>query len=315
MATALAQAKKLDQAWARKPNAALAVTLRQFYGRNARKLPLKMRAQLCLALGEAAELDGRFDHARWLYASAVGAVDPHSDERLYARAVLRSLLNASRLGDGSVLSGVAALLEKTAAGQQTPRLVFLGSFARGLDRFLVEDYDAARRSFEASMGVSWETGDSDAEALAHHLLAQTWSRLGKLARAREHVEAARAAARKANSWILDRRLALEASKYRLRAGMAPEALAEARHLAAEIRRLGFPRFESFAWTKIAQGILLDRVSAQALLTRSEGLLPEGHPDRSSVLALKALLGRKAVNGRMDRSVAEELQALVALARG
>jgi tetratricopeptide (TPR) repeat protein len=315
MATALAQAKKLDQAWARKPGAALAVTLRQFYGKHARKLPLKMRAELCLALGEAAELEGRFDHARWLYASAVGAVDAHTDERLYARAVLRSLLNASRLGDGTVLSGVAALLEKTAAGQQTPRLVFLGSFARGLDRFLVEDYDAARRAFEAAMGASWETGDSDSEALAHHLLAQTWSRLGKLARAREHVEAARAAARKANSWILDRRLALEASKYRLRAGMAPEALAEARHLAAEIRRLGFPRFESFAWTKIAQGILLDRVSAQALLTRSEGLLPEGHPDRSSVLALKALLGRRTANGRMDRSVAEELQALVALARG
>jgi hypothetical protein len=165
------------------------------------------------------------------------------------------------------------------------------------------------------MGASWETGDADAEALAHHLLAQTWSRLGKLARAREHVEAARAAARKADSWILSRRLALEASKYRLRAGMAPEALAEARLLAAEIRRLGFPRFESFAWTKIAQGILLDRVSAQALLTRSEGLLPEGHPDRASVLALKALLGRRTPNGRMDRSVAEELQALVALARG
>jgi hypothetical protein len=315
MATALAQAKKFQKAWTRKPGAALALTLRQFYGKSARKLPLKMRAELCLVLGEAAELEGRFDHARWLYASAVGALDPHGDERLYARAVLRSLLNASRLGDGSVLSGVAALLEKTAAGLQTPRLVFLGSFARGLDRFLVEDYDAARRAFEAAMGASWETGDADGEALAHHLLAQTWSRLGKLARAREHVEAARAAARKADSWILERRLALEASKYRLRAGMAPEALAEARLLALEIRRLGFPRFESFAWTKIAQGILLDRVSAQALLTRSEGLLPEGHPDRASVLALKALLGRRTPNGRMDRSVAEELQALVELARG
>ena len=82
----------------------------------------------------------------------------------------------------------------------------------------------------------------------------------------------------------------------------------------EIRKLGFPRFESLAWTKIAQGILVDRVSAQALLTRSEGLLPEGHPDRISVLALKALLEGKPTNGRVDRTVAEELQALVALAR-
>jgi hypothetical protein len=315
MATALAQAKSLNTQWARKPGAALAVTLRQFYGRHARKLPLKIRAGLCLVLGEAAELEGRFDHARWLYASAVGAVDPNADERLYARAVLRSLLNASRLGDGSVLAGVAALLEKTAAGIQTPRLVFLGAFSRGLERFLREDYDAARRAFEAAMGASWETADADAEALAHHLLAQTWSRLGKLARAREHVDAARAAAKKADSWILQRRLALEATKYRLRAGMAPEALAEARQLAIEIRRLGFPRFESLAWTKIAQGILVDRVSAQALLSRSEGLLPEGHPDLVSVLALKALLGRRPGNGKVDRTVAEELEALVALARG
>lgn len=315
MATALAQAKKLLESWSRKPGAALAVSLRQFYGKAARKLPLRLRAELCLALGEAAELEGRFDHARWLYASAVGAVDPHADERLYARAVLRSLLNASRLGDGSVLSGVAKLLEKAPPGAQTPRLVYLGSFARGLDRLLLEDYDAARRSFEAAMGTSWETADAEGEALAHHLLAQTWSRLGKLARAREHVEAACIAARKADSWILQRRLALEATKYRLRAGMAPEALAEARRLALEIRKLGFPRFESLAWTKIAQGILVDRVSAQALLTRSEGLLPEGHPDLASVLALKALAGGKGSNGGVDRTVAEELEALVALARG
>src|SRR5438105_1082020 len=120
MATALAKAKSLITQWSRKPGAALAVTLRQFYGRHARRFPLKMRAELCLVLGEAAELEGRFDHARWLYASAVGAVDPTVDERLYARAALRSLLNASRLGDGSVLQGVAALLEKTAAAGQTP---------------------------------------------------------------------------------------------------------------------------------------------------------------------------------------------------
>ena len=96
--------------------------------------------------------------------------------------------------------------------------------------------------------------------------------------------------------------------------MAPEALAEARRLAGEIRKLGFPRFESLAWTKIAQGILVDRVSAQALLSRSEGLLPEGHPDRISVHALKALIRSQKENGNLDRSVAQELQALVALAR-
>jgi hypothetical protein len=315
MATSNTQAKALHTRWSRKPSAALAVTLRQFYGRHARKLPLKLRSELCLALGEAAELEGRFDHARWLYASAVGAVDPHVDERLYARAALRSLLNASRLGDGSVLTGIASLLEKNAAGGQTPRLFFLGSFARGLERFLREDYDAARRAFEAAMGASWETADPESEALAHHLLAQTWSRLGKMARAREHVDAARAAAKKSGSWILERRLALEATKYRLRAGMAPEALAEARRLALEIRRIGFPRFESLAWTKIAQGILVDRVSAQALLSKSEGLLPEGHPDRVSVHALRMLAKHKPGNGRIDRSIAEELQALVSLARG
>ena len=314
MAT-VAQAKALHTKWSRKPGAALAVSLRQFYGKHARKLPLKLRAELCLALGEAAELEGRFDHARWMFASAVGAVDPHEDERLYARAALRSLLNASRLGDGSVLASIAAILEKNSADGQTPRLFFLGTFARGLERFLHEDYDSARRAFEAAMGASWETSDPECEALAHHLLGQTWSRLGKLARAREHVEAARAAAKKADSWILERRLALEATKYRLRAGMAPQALAEARKLAIEIRRIGFPRFESLAWTKIAQGILVDRVSAQALLTRSEGLLPEGHPDRASINALKALLGRKPGNGKIDRTIAEELEALVSLARG
>jgi hypothetical protein len=315
MGTPAAQAKSLLTRWARKPNAAVAVSLRQFYSKSARRLPLKARAELCLALGEAAELEGRVDHAKWLYASAVGAVNAQSDERLYTLAVLRSLLNASRLGEGALLQRIATLMERTPPAQHTPRLAFLGAFARGLERFLHEDYDAARRAFEAAMGASWESADAESEAVAHHLLAQTWSRLHKLARAREHVDAARVAAKKSGSWILERRLALEASKYRLRAGMAPEALAEARSLALEIRRLGFPRFESLAWTKIAQGILVDRVSAQVLLNRSEGLLPEGHPDRRSVLALKALVGKKPGNGRVDRTVAEELQALVALARG
>ncbi len=308
------RAKSLLAAWARKPGAALATTLRALYAKEARKLPLKLRAELCLALGEAAELDGRVDKARWLYASAVDATDPNVDERLYARAVLRSLLNSSRLGDDRALLGMAALTEKTAPEAQTPRLAFLGSFARGLERFLREDYDAARRSFEAAMGLSWECAEPEAEALAHHLLAQTWGRLGRLARAREHAEAALVAARKSGSWILDRRLALEAVKYKLRAGMAPQAIKEARALAQEIRKLGFPRFESLAWTKIAQGILVDRVSAQVLLTKSEGLLPEGHPDRRSVLSLLALVEGKAAAGRVDKVIAKELQSLVALAR-
>jgi hypothetical protein len=315
MGTPAAQANSLLKRWAQKPSAAVALQIRQFYTKNARRLPLKVRAELCLALGEAAELEGRVDHAKWLYASAVGGVNAQTDERLYARAVLRSLLNASRLGDGALLQRVAGLTEKTPHDHQTPRLAFLGAFARGLERFLREDYHAARRSFEAAMGASWETSDPEQEAVAHHLLAQTWSRLQKLARAREHVDAARAAAKKAGSWILERRLALEATKYRLRAGMAPESLAEARALAAEIRRLGFPRFESLAWTKIAEGILVDRVSAQVLLDRSEGLLPEGHPDRRAVVALRALVEKKPGNGRIDRTIAEELQALVALARG
>jgi len=306
--------KNLLSAWARKPGAALAATLRSAYAKESRKLPLKLRAEACLSLGEAAELDGRVDKARWLYAAAVDATDPSVDERLYARAVLRSLLNASRLGDDGALLGIAALTERTRPESQTPRLAYLGAFARGLERFLREDYDAARRSFESAMGLSWECAEPEAEALAHHLLAQTWGRLDRLARAREHAEAALLAARKASSWILERRLALETVKYRLRSGMAPEAIREARSLAREIRKLGFPRFESLAWTKIAQGILVDRVSAQVLLTKSEGLLPEGHPDRRSVLTLLALVEGKAANGRMDGTIAKELRSLVALAR-
>ncbi|MBV8878328.1 MAG: hypothetical protein JO332_00050, partial [Planctomycetaceae bacterium] len=196
MGTPSAQAKSLLTRWARKPSAAVALALRQFYTKSARRVPLRARAELCLALGEAAELEGRVDHAKWLYASAVGAVNAQSDEKLYASAVLRSLLNASRLGELSLLERVAALMEKTPAEQQTPRLAFLGAFARGLERFLREDYDAARRSFEAAMGASWESADAEADAVAHHLLAQTWHRLHKLARAREHVDAARNAAKK-----------------------------------------------------------------------------------------------------------------------
>lgn len=308
------RAQTLLDTWARKPNAAVAATLRRLYAKEARKLPLKLRAELCLALGEAAELEGRIDKARWLYASAVDAVNPTVDERLYTRAVTRSLLNSSRLGDDRALLGVAALTEKSPVDSQTPRTAFLGAFARGLERFLREDYHGARRAFESAMGLSWECAEPESEAMAHHLLAQTWSRLGRLARAREHADAARSAAQKAGSWILNRRLALEAVKYKLRAGMAPPSIKEARALALEIRRLGFPRFESLAWTKIAQGILADRVAAQALLTKSEGLLPEGHPDRRSVLALLALVEGKVANGKVDKPVAKELKSLVALAR-
>lgn len=308
------RAPNLLAAWTRKPSVATATALRKLYAKDRKSLPLKLRAEVCLALGEAAELEGRVDKARILYAAAVDSVNPTVDERLYARAVMRSLLNASRLGDDHALVGVAALTEKSAADTQTPRTAFLGAFARGLERFLREDYDAARRAFESSMSLSWESADPELEALAHHLLAQTWSRLGRLARAREHADAARIASRKAGSWILDRRLALEAVKYKLRAGMAPQALREARALALEIRRLGFPRFESLAWTKIAQGILVDRVAAQALLTKSEGLLPDGHPDRRSMLKMLAMVEGAAANGSTDKAVAKELHSLIALAR-
>jgi tetratricopeptide (TPR) repeat protein len=307
-------AKSLLAAWARKPSVATAAKLRKLYAKERKSLPLKLRAEMCLALGEAAELEGLVDKARILFASAVDSVNPTVDERLYARAVLHSLLNASRLGDDRALLGVAALTEKSAADTQTPRTAFLGAFARGLERFLREDYDAARRAFESAMGLSWETADPELEALAHHLLAQTWSRLNRLARAREHADAARVASRKAGSWILDRRIALEAMKYKLRAGMAPQSIKEARALALEIRGVGFPRFESLAWTKIAQGILVDRVAAQALVTKSEGLLPEGHPDRRSMLTLLTMVEGAAANGSTEKAVAKELKSLLALAR-
>ena len=43
------------------------------------------------------------------------------------------------------------------------------------------------------MGASWESQDAEGEALAQHLLAQAWARLGKVARAREHADAGRCA--------------------------------------------------------------------------------------------------------------------------
>ena len=50
--------------------------------------------------------------------------------------------------------------------------------------------------------------------------------------------------------------------------------------------------------------------AQALLTRSEGLLPEGHPDLVSVLTLKALLGRNPERSRIN----DELRRAIGFTR-
>ena len=96
--------------------------------------------------------------------------------------------------------------------------------------------------------------------------------------------------------------------------MAPEALAEARRLAgtsassasrASSRSPGRRSPRASWWTACRP-----RPSCRP----SEGLLPEGHPDRISVHALKALIESQKTNGKLDRTVAEELQALVALAR-
>jgi hypothetical protein len=316
MANPESRAKSLVAAWQKKPSQMAAVALRGFYGKNARELPLPLRAEICIALGEASELEGYFEIARYLYASAVSAADPEKDERMYARAAHRALLNASRLGDLEVLLEVAQVVESLKPAEQTPRLVGVGAVARGLERFLREDWTAARRAFESAMGAAWESHDTDGEALAHHLLAQTWNRLGRLALAKEHVEAARAAASKAGSWILERRLALEAIMYRLLAKLAPETLAEARKIMGEIRKLGFPRLESMAWSKLARGVMPDRRSALLFIERSQGLLPEGHPDRASLAALRGSLGKGPTNGRItDRRVQKELAALAKLAKG
>ncbi len=300
------------EAWARRPSQASASALKSFYARKARTLSLEARAELCLALGEAAELEGHPDRARWLYAAAVSACDPARNERLYARAALRALLNGSRLGDLDLLGTIAGVV---GTSKQTSRAACLGAFARGLERLLREDYPAARRAFEAAMGASWEFGDGDSEALAHHLLAQTWIRLGRVARAREHGEAAVRAARKSDSCALLLRLQLEEAMFRLRASLTPETLAGVRILALAVRKTGFPRFEALAWTKIARGVLADRASARALLSASEGLLPDGHPDLNTVRLLKAGLGRKGGSGVPANSeLGRALNSLIRLAR-
>jgi hypothetical protein len=169
------------------------------------------------------------------------------------------------------------------------------------------------------MGAAWESHDTDAEALAHHLLAQTWNRLGRLALAKEHVEAARQAAAKAESWILEQRLAMEAIMYRLLAKMSAETLGEAKTLLKRVQELGFPRLESMAWSKLARGVMPDRQSAGAFLDRSQSLLPEGHPDRAQIGALRGALAKGPANGRTagrpaDPRVRRELAALARLAR-
>ena len=314
MAKLIDRARELESAWARRPSRGVAATIRIFYGQKARELPLDVRAGLCLALGEAAELQGRFDSARWLFAVGVAAADPSRDERLYARAAVRALLNASRLGDRSVLLSVAKVVESLPEKKVTARLAALGATARGLERLMKEEWVGARRAFEAAMGAAWESQDPEAEAIAQHLLAQAWARLGKMARAREHAEAAYAASTKAGSWLLERRLGLEVLMFRLLASPTAEALGRARGILAEVRSLGFPRLESLAWAKLARGILSE-TAADAFLAKAEDLLPDGHPDRGFVKALRTAASKRAgKTARMDAALARELDALTGLAR-
>ena len=313
MAKLVQRARELADSWGKRPSRGVASSIRIFYGQKARELPLPARSALCIALGEAAELQGHFENARWLYASAVAAADPAEDERLYARAAARSLLNASRMGDLSVLGGVAKVVESLPSKKVTSRLAGLGALARGLERFLKEDWTGARRAFESAMGAAWESQDPEAEALAQHLLAQAWARLGRVARAKEHAEAALVAGRKTGSWLLERRLALEALMFKLLARPTADTLGEVRHIVGEVRRLGFPRLESLAWAKLARGILSETSHASAFLAKAEDLLPDGHPDRSFVKTLRAAASKRA--GRTgDQDLDREFEALAGLAR-
>ena len=315
MAGPIDRACELAASWARRPSRGVSASLRIFYGQKALSLPLLVRAELCVALGEAAELEGRFEYARYLYASAVSAADPVRDERLYARAAVRSLLNASRIGDRSVLTQVARVVEGMPGRRVTARLACLGAVARGLEKLLEGKLQPARRAFEAAMGAAWESRDSDAEAVSQHLLGHVWSRLGRMALAREHAEAAERAAAKSGSWLLDRRFALEALMFRLMARPTADALAGARRIVDEVRRLGFPRLESLAWARLARGLLCDGARAEAFLDRSEELLPEGHPDRAFVQSLRAAASRRrGMRGEGDGGVDRELALLVKLAR-
>jgi tetratricopeptide (TPR) repeat protein len=309
------RAGKLLEAWARRPSGAAAVALRRFYGRHVQSLPLHRRAELCIALGEAAEAEDRYEIARYLYGSAVTAVDPRRDERTYARAAMRALLNASRTGDRATLLGVGRLVERLPGREATPRLLLIGAFAKGLELFLREDWDGARRAFERAMGAAWESREADGEALAHHLLAQTWGRLGRVARVGEHVAAARRAAARAGSWLLERRLELEEIVLGLMARPSAEGLAAARRYLEGVRRRGFRRLESLGWMKLARCLPSDGASTRAFLSRSEELLPEGHPDRAFVRSIRSAAGRGSPIGlRADPRVAREIDALVRLSR-
>jgi tetratricopeptide (TPR) repeat protein len=295
--------RRVLRAWARRPSVAAASALKRTYATRASTLSLAVRAELCLALGEAAELEGHVDRARWLLAAAVSACDPERDERLYARAAGRTLLNGSRLGDVDLLGSIAAALDPGPGARTTSRAVCLARLADGLRRLLREDFDGARKAFEGAMSASWESHDADSEALAHHLLGQAWLRLGRVARAREHAEAAVRAARAAGSKALEWRFALELSMLRLRGGLSGRHLAEARKLLLEVRATRFPRFEALAWTKVARGVLADRLP----ITDGEGLLPDGHPD----LGLVRRLGCGAAG--QPALVRKSLGALAALA--
>ena len=70
------RARELADSWGKRPSRGVASSIRIFYGQKARELPLPARSALCIALGEAAELQGHFENARWLYASAVAAATP-----------------------------------------------------------------------------------------------------------------------------------------------------------------------------------------------------------------------------------------------
>jgi hypothetical protein len=316
MAASADKAGKLLDAWALRPSAASAVALRKFYGGNVQSLPLHRRAELCIALGEAAEAEDRYEIARYLFGSAVTAVDPRRDERTYARAALRALLNASRTGDRATLSGVGRLVEQLPDREATPRLLLIGSFAKGLELFLREDWDGARRAFETAMGAAWESREADGEALAHHLLAQTWGRLGRVARIGEHVAAARRAAERAGSWLLERRLELEEITLGLMARPTAEGLAAARRYLEGVRRRGFRRLESLGWMKLSRAVFWDGTAMRAFLARAEELLPEGHPDRAYVRSLRASAVKDGA--RMgppdDARRTRELDALVRLSR-
>src|ERR1043166_9202050 len=82
MARPDARATDLVAAWQKRSTRPAAAALRAFYAKHARELPLAQRAEICIALGEASELEGYFEIARYLFASAVSAADPQTDERM-----------------------------------------------------------------------------------------------------------------------------------------------------------------------------------------------------------------------------------------